>query len=113
MEYFLKNKIIILRVAGILMLVIGFAVHFWVTPKEVISQNDRAAANVARMEAQAKGKNSKTEKKSSQQDNSKFLDSLKNTQAKQMEYLTIFSMIFGISFLGYTFLPKREEEIIK
>ncbi len=37
------------------MLLIGFAVHFWVTPKEVLTQNDIAALNVARMEARISG----------------------------------------------------------
>ena len=110
MEFILKNKIIILRTLGSLMLIIGFAVHFWVTPKEVISPNDKAAANIARMEAKTNAKSSKNSK-STKKDESKFLETLKNTQAKQMEYLTIIAMILGIGFLGYSFMNKKEEEI--
>ena len=108
MELFLKHKIVIMRSLGALMLVIGFAIHFWTTPKEGISANDRAAANVARMEAKAKGQSS-SQSKSSKKSDSKFLDELKDTQAKQLQYLTIIAMILGVGFLGYSFMPKRQE----
>ena len=108
MEIFLKYKIVILRSLGALMLVIGFAIHFWTTPKEGISANDRAAANVARMEAKVAGKSS-SESKASKKSDSKFLEELKNTQAKQLQYLTIIAMILGVGFLGYSFMPKKEE----
>ncbi len=90
------------------MLVIGFAIHFWVTPKEGLSENDKAAARVARMEAQVKGSSSKSSK-SSKQDTSKFLEELKSTQAKQMQYMTILAMLFGVGFLGYSFISKKED----
>jgi len=109
MDFFLKHKIVILRTVGAIMLVVGFAAHFWVTPKEVISQNDRAAANVARMEAKARGGSSSKPSSPAKKDDSKYLDVLKNTQEKQMEYLTIIAMIFGVAFLGYSFMPKKEE----
>ena len=110
MEFFLKNKIIILRVLGSLMLIIGFAVHFWVTPKEVLTQNDKASANIARMEANIKT-NTKSSKKSnpSKKDDSKFLQTIKDTQVKQMQYLTIIAMIFGVGFLGYSFINKKKK----
>ncbi len=108
MEFFLKHKIVIIRSLGALMLVAGFAIHFWTTPKEGISANDRAAANVARMEAKAKGQSS-TQSKSSKKSDAKFLDELKGTQAKQLQYLTIIAMIFGVGFLGYSFMPKKQE----
>jgi len=107
MDFFLKHKIIILRSLGALMLVMGFAIHFWVTPKEGISANDKAAARIARMEASAKG-NAVGSIKKSQNDTSKLLDALKETQAKQMQYLTILAMLFGIGFVGYSFIPRKE-----
>ena len=107
MEFFLKYKIVILRTLGALMLVVGFAIHFWVTPKKGLSENDRAAANVARMEAKVKGTSNATSK--SKPDHSKFMDKLKNTQEQQMRYLTILSMLIGVLFLGYSFLKKEEE----
>ena len=108
MDFFLKYKTVIMRSLGALMLVIGFAVHFWATPKEGISANDIAAANIARMEAKVAGQSS-SQSKSSKKDDSKFLDELKDTQAKQLQYLTIIVMILGVGFLGYSFMPKREE----
>lgn len=108
MEFFEKNKIVIFRSVGVFMLLIGFVVHFWVTPKEGISKNQLAAANVARMEAKVSG-GSGSSKAQKQPDTSKFLQEFKDTQAKQMQYLTIIAMIFGIGFLAYSFIKKEEE----
>ncbi len=88
------------------MLLIGFVVHFWATPKEVLTQNEIAAANVARMEAKVAGGSTKS-KKSKKKDDSKFLEELKNTQAKQLQYLTIIAMIMGVGFLGYSFIKPK------
>lgn len=107
MDFFLKYKIIILRTLGILMLVVSLAVYFWSTPKEGLSANDRAAANVARMEAKAAGKSSVGS--SAKKDDSKFLEDLKNKQTQQAQYLVIIIMLFGIGFLGYSFVPKKED----
>jgi len=108
-EYFLKHQQIILRTVGALFLLLGFVVHFWVVPQKGLSKNDRAAANLARIEASVSGKSSSkaTKKKS---DTSKFLKELKNTQKKQMEYLTIIVMLLGAGSLGYSFIKKKEEE---
>ena len=108
MEYFNKHKILILRSLGAVMLVVGFAVHFWVTPKEGLSANERAAANIARMEAKVSSQ-SKNSKSSVKKDDTKFLKELKETQVKQMQYLTILAMILGFASLVYSFLPKREK----
>ena len=108
MEFFLKHQVVIMRSLGAIMLVIGFAVHFWVTPKQGLSKNDMAAARVARMEASAKG-NSPSQAGSKEKDTSKFMDSTKDTQAKQLEYMTIIVMVLGVGFLGYSFIPTRED----
>ncbi len=108
-ELFIKNRIVILRTLGVLMLVIGFVVHFWVTPKEGFTQNEIARANIARMEARAIG-DSGSSKKSSKPDSSKFLKELKSNQEKQVQYMTIIVMILGVGFLGYSFMSKRDSE---
>ncbi len=109
MDFFLKYKTVILRTVGALMLIIGFSIHFWVTPKEGLSENDRAAARVARMEAKVKGPSSQNSQQSTKKDDSKFLEKMKNTQAKQMQYITIIAMILGVGSLGYSFMPKKED----
>ena len=109
LKFILKHKTVILRSLGSLMLVVGFGVHFWVTPKEGLSANQKAAANVARMEAKVRG-GSSSSSKSQKKDDSKFLEELKNTQDKQMRYLTILAMIVGVGFLGYSFMPKKEKD---
>ncbi|MCD6432846.1 MAG: hypothetical protein J7L21_02285 [Sulfurimonas sp.] len=107
MDFFLKHKTVLLRSLGAVMLLVGFGVHFWVTPKEGLSANQKAAANVARMEAKVRGGGSSSSE-SQKKDDSKFLDELKNTQEKQMQYLTIIAMIVGVGFLGYSFMPKKD-----
>ncbi|NOR57268.1 MAG: hypothetical protein GQ474_01970 [Sulfurimonas sp.] len=109
MEFFIKYKVLILRSAGGLMLLIGFIVHFWVTPKEGFTQNEIAAANVARMEARMAGGSGGGAKKEQKKDRSKYLEEFKNTKAKQMQYLTIIAMLAGVGFLGYSFVRKKEE----
>ncbi len=87
------------------MLLVGFVIHFWATPKEGFTKNDIAAANVARMEAKVAG-GSASSKTAAKKDDARFLKELKNTQAKQMQYLTIIAMILGVGFLGYSFIKK-------
>jgi len=57
-EVFLKHQTLILRTLGTLMLVISFVVYFWTTPQKALSANEKAFANVARMEAKVLGDNS-------------------------------------------------------
>lgn len=109
MNFFLKYKIVILRSLGAIMLVVGFAVYFWVTPKKGLSENDKAVARIARMEASAKGKSS-SNSQSKQKDDGKFLKAFKDTQAKQIQYMTIIVMILGVGSLGYSFISKKEED---
>lgn len=104
MDFFLKYKIIILRTLGIVMLVASLAAYFWTTPKEGLSANEKAAANIARMEARASGASS-----GAVSNENKFLEELKNKQAEQAEYLVIIIMILGVGFLGYSFMPKKED----
>jgi len=105
-ELFIKYQTVILRSVGALMLVVGFATHFWTTPKDALSENEIAAANVARMEARAAG-GSGTQQKSQKPKESPFLKKYKETQAAQFKFLTIFIMIFGVGFLGYSFIKKK------
>ncbi|MCK9492616.1 MAG: hypothetical protein M0Q24_11075 [Sulfurimonas sp.] len=110
MGFLKKHKIVLFRVAGSLMLLVGFVVHFWLTPKEAYTENELAALNVARMEAKVAGGSGTSSSKKAQPDGTKYVEELKNFQAKQMKYLTIGAMIFGVGFLGYSFVRKKEEE---
>lgn len=107
MEFFLKHKIVILRSAGALMLLIGFVIHFWAIPKSAVSVNEIAAANVARIEASVSGHTTSTKK--AKPDMSTFSESLTKAQAQKTKYLTILAMVFGVLFLGYSFLKKEED----
>jgi uncharacterized protein YjeT (DUF2065 family) len=112
-EVFIKYKIVIFRVIGTLMLLVGFLLFFWMSPKEGISENEIALANVARMEASIHGASKGSSKQSQKPDVSKFVQSLQNAQLQQMRYFTIASMVFGVLFLLYSFIskPKNDSEI--
>ncbi len=106
MEFLLKHKTIIIRSIGAIMLVIGFIAFFWATPKEGVSANELAAANVARMEAQTSGSSSGDV--SAKKEEAKFLEKFKETRENQLKYLMIIMMIAGVGFLGYSFLKKDD-----
>jgi len=109
LKFFFKHQQAILRGGGAFMLLVGFVIQFWVVPQEGISKNDLAAARVARMEASISGGNTAKEN-NGKPDASSYTKGLKNTQKKQMQYLTIIAMILGVASLGYSFKPKKEEE---
>lgn len=109
-ELFLKYRVIIFRVFGSLLLIVGFVVYFWSMPKEVIlSENEIAAANVARMEASVAGTSSSKESLK-QSDASKFVEELKNAQEKQTEQMTMLAMTCGVGFLIYSFIGRGKKE---
>ena len=109
MEFFLQYKTVIFRTLGTVMFVVGLALYFWVTPKEALSENEKAAQRIARMEAAAKGTSKAKSDQSTQKDNSKFLESMKETQAKQLEYMMLLVIVLGAGFMIYSFLPKKQE----
>jgi len=98
---------LIFRVLGTLFLLVGFVVHFWITPKKGVSKAELAAANVARMEASVQGRGGSSLKKS-KPDGAIFLQKLKSQKKREMEYLSIFVMIMGSLSLGYSFFKKKE-----
>lgn len=112
-EIFIKYKIIIFRVTGIFMLLGGFVLFFWMSPKEVFSENEIALANIARMEASVKGGSATTKNQTQKPNASRFVEELQNAQLQQIRYFTIASMIFGVLFLLYSFIskPKNDSEI--
>ena len=89
-------------------MLIGFVVHFWIVPQKGLSENDLAAARVARMEVSAHV--IATSQVHTKHDASHILKKLKATQAKQMEYLTIFVMLLGGTSLLYSFIKKPKED---
>ncbi|MDD2566588.1 MAG: hypothetical protein PHI89_00435 [Thiovulaceae bacterium] len=109
-HFLLKNKTILLRVLGGLLLVVGFAVHFWANPKPAYSEAEIAAANVARMEASVRGSSTQNMPHAKKSSASIFAEEYQSTREKQMRYLTIIVMVLGSGFLVYSFLPKKKQE---
>ena len=105
MEFFNKHQTIIFRSLGGFMFVIAFIIFFWSSPKEGISENEKAARNIARMEAKVAGSSSSASKNLKPK-HSPIMKAYKDTRAKQMRYLLIISMILGAGFLGYSFLKR-------
>ncbi len=103
---FKKHQKLIFRSLGALLLVLGFVLQFWSIPKGTLSKAELAAANVARMEASVNGSSVQPQK--AKPDASHVVEALKETQAKQRRYLTIVAMLFGVGFLGYSFIQKKE-----
>ena len=108
MDFFNKYQTIIFRSVGAFMFVLAFVIFFWTTPKEGLSENEKAAQNVARMEARMTG-GSSSKTSASTPKHSPIMKSYKDTQAKQMRYALIIAMILGAGFLGYSFVKKEEE----
>jgi len=106
-DFFLKHQTLLLRVAGIFMLVVGCVVYFWTTPKDGVSANELAQKNLQRMEASVRGGVQKAHK--AKPDPSHIAKAIKSTRSKQLQYVTILAMVFGLGFLLYSFIsPKRE-----
>ncbi|QOP40470.1 hypothetical protein [Sulfurimonas marina] len=108
MEFFLKHQTVIFRSVGAFLLVMGFALYFWAAPQKVLSENERAAANLARMEASVSGSSSSKASARQQSNASPISAAMQETQKKQIRMLMIMVMIFGAGFLGYSFLKKKE-----
>lgn len=106
MEFFLKNRVVITRTLGALLLVVGFVSFFWATPKMGINENEIAAANIARLEARLAG--SSTPAGTQKPDTSKILEKFKETREDQLRYLMILMMIAGVAFLLYSFFKKEK-----
>ena len=107
LEVLHKHKKALIRSAGALLLLIGFVIHFWVTPKEGLSDIEIAAANVARMEASVRGEASSSKAQSS--NIAPLFEEFKSAREKQMQYLTIIAMVLGAGFLLYSFVQKEND----
>jgi|GEM_PF-1135059 len=108
-EIFIKNRIVIFRTLGLVMLLVGFTVYLWTAPEEVSIENKIAAVNVARMEASVSVVKV-SRKEAPKSEASKFIEELENAQNKQIQYLTILSMVLGVGLFAYSFIPKLKSD---
>lgn len=105
LELIIKHKIMLSRSVGIFLVVIGIAALFWSKPEKVLTENEIAEANIARMEASLP-QNTVTPKK--QTKSSPFMKAYKDKQKEHIRYLVIVLIISGVAFFGYSFIKKRE-----
>lgn len=98
-----KNKKLALKVTGVNFLLMALVLLFWSQPKSGMSENEKAAANLARMEAQVR---TASQKPASSADDFKLAHS--QYQEKQVQIFLVLMIVFGVGFLGYGFLKKEE-----
>ncbi len=84
-------------------LLMALVLLFWSQPKEGLSENEKAAANVARMEAKASGT---SQQKASQPPS--FMKEYRETQKTQLRVFLIIMVISGAGFLAYGFFKKDD-----
>ncbi len=109
MEFFLKYQTVIFRSLGAFLLILGLVIFFWAAPQKVMTENEIAAANLARMEAAVSGSSSSSSTKQSAS-HSKISEAMIETRKKQVRMLMIMVMVFGAGFLGYSFFKKEDKE---
>lgn len=100
LEWVKKNQKLAYKITGANFLLMALVLLFWSQPKAGLSENEKAAANVARMEAKTKGRVS-----SSAAGN--IMKEHHESQKKQLRIFLIIMTISGAAFLGYGFLKKE------
>ncbi len=103
LEWVKENKKLASKIIGANFLLMVLVLLFWSQPKEGMSENEKAAANLARMEAKVNGS---SQKKGSEP--SSFMQEYKQKQKVQLQVFLIIMSIAGAGFLGYGFFKKEE-----
>lgn len=109
MKFFLEHQTVIFRSVGAFLFVLGLALYFWAAPQKALTPNEKAAANLARMEAAVSGGSSQ-QLKSKEPKSSSISQAIRETQKKQLRMLMVMVMVFGAGFLGYSFLKNENKE---
>ncbi|MFT7860385.1 MAG: hypothetical protein ABXS93_05540 [Sulfurimonas sp.] len=108
MEFFLKHQKTIFRALGGFLLILGLVLYFWAAPQKEFTENEKAAANLARMEASVSSSSSSVST-AQKPKHSKISQAMVETRKKQLRMLMIMVMVFGAGFLVYSFLKKEEK----
>lgn len=92
---------------GIVLLVVSVGILFWDNSGSASVEEERAAANIARMEARAQARMNgqpmpKEEKKPY------FMQQYKEKQEQQLRYALIIMILVGVGFVGYGYFTKEE-----
>ena len=105
LDWVKENKKLASKIMGANFLLMALVILFWSQPEDSMSENAKAAANVARMETKA----SRSSQKEASQAPS-FMKEYKEAQKAQLQMFLIIMVISGAGFLGYGFLKKEETE---
>jgi septal ring-binding cell division protein DamX len=101
--WFKKNKKLAFKLIGINFLLVTVIMLFWNAPKESLSENEKAAANVTRMEAQVAGTQTAIQPASMN-----LMKKHMKKQKEQLRILLVLMVIAGAGFVLYGFLKKEE-----
>ncbi len=104
-EWYLSHKKLAYKLMGANFLLMALVLLFWSAPKEGMSENERAAANVARMEARIQGQGS-----TSQENKVNLLNRHMDKQQAQLRIVLVIMVIVGVGFLAYGVLKKEENQ---
>jgi len=102
-EWVKKNKSFAAKVMGANFLLMALLLLFWSQPKEGMSENEKASANLARMEAKVSGS---SQKKASEPPS--LMKEYREKQKAQLQIFLIIMVIAGVGLLGYGFFKKEE-----
>ena len=98
---FQKYKTAILRVIGVVLVLSALGTHYYMPPREM-SENEKAAMRVARMEGQ-----SSQRVVSTQSSRQSYMNQYQEYQAKQIEYFTFIFTLLGLGFFIASFMKKE------
>ncbi|MBE0498194.1 MAG: hypothetical protein IBX43_03000 [Campylobacterales bacterium] len=102
LKWFKHNKRLAYKITGANFLLMALVLLFWSQPKEGLSENEKASANVARMEAKVSSAGG-----SKPLPPPNFMQEHQETQKKQLRIFLVIMVIAGAGFLGYGFLKKE------
>jgi len=103
-----QHSILITRVIGSALLFLSIALQVWTFSTPKLTANQRAEANIARMEASAKAAIFNT-KMSEAKGGTNFLQQVRDVQKENTMNITIIALILGVFFLSFGFSNKKKK----
>ncbi len=106
-EWIITNQILLSRLIGSLLLVVGLGAFFWInnSGSSVSLEEQRAAERVARMEAHVKGSGASSTVPTKITPTISYSEHTK----EQVRYMLILMMLLGAGALGYSFIKKESQ----
>ena len=104
LEWVKRNQSLAFKITGANFLVMAFVLLFWSQPKVGMSENEKAAANVARMEGRSGGTDEI--KQMNAEKSANFMKEYQENQKANLRIVLIIMAALGTGFLAYGFIKK-------